>query len=312
MPLASPVTFTPVPFVRKASDADNRSTAEIAALYLQDQIALSPRWRGVFGVRFDRFEVELDDHRNGGRLTNTDHLISPRAGLIYSPLESLSLYASYTMTYQPRAGDQLGSLTAANRALDPEEFRNVELGVKWDPSPELSATAAIYRLERTNVAVTDPSDPARLLLIDGQHAHGVELTLAGRIARNWRLIGGYAYEDGEYDSTQSAAIRAGNRIAQLPQHTFSLWNRYDFDAPWGAGLGLVGASALYAGADNTVTLPGFVRVDAAVYCELTSALRVQLNVENLLDREYFASAHSNDNIMPGSPRAVRASLSLDF
>ena len=70
--------------------------------------------------------------------------------------------------------------------------------------------------------------------------------------------------------------------------------------------------ALYAGADNTVTLPGFARVDAAVYYELTPDLRVQLNIENLFDRRYFASAHSNNNIMPGSPRALRVSLSANY
>jgi len=312
VPLASPVTFAPVRFAQSATDADNRSTANVAALYVQDQIELSKHWQAIAGVRFDRFEVELDNHRNATRLSNTDHLVSPRVGLIYKPIEPVSVYASYTVAYQPRSGDQLGSLTAANRSLDPEEFRNVEVGAKWDVSSHLSATAAVYRLERTNVAVTDPNDPTRSLLVDGQHAQGVELTLAGRLAPNWRVIGGYAYQDGEYDSDQSSAIRQGNRIAQLPRHSFSLWNRYDIDAKWGAGLGVVASSALYAGADNAVTLPGFARVDAAVYYEVTPDVRVQLNVENLFDREYYASAHSNNNIMPGSPRALRLSVSANY
>ncbi|MCD6681376.1 MAG: TonB-dependent siderophore receptor [Burkholderiaceae bacterium] len=312
VPLSSPVTFAPVRFAPSATDADNRSTANVAALYVQDQIELSKQWQAIAGVRFDRFEVELDNHRDASRLSNTDHLVSPRVGLIYKPIEPVSIYASYTVAYQPRSGDQLGSLTAANRSLDPEEFRNVELGAKWDVSSRLSATAAVYRLERTNVAVTDPNDPTRSLLVDGQHAQGVEITLAGRLAPNWRVIGGYAYQDGEYDSTQSSAIRQGNRIAQLPRHSVSLWNRYDFDAKWGAGLGVVASSALFAGADNSVTLPGFARVDAAVYYELTPDLRMQLNVENLFDSEYYASAHSNNNIMPGSPRALRVSLSANY
>jgi len=312
VPIASPVTFAAVPFIRKATDADNRSTANVAALYVQDQIELSKHWQAIAGLRFDRFEVELDDRRDASSLSNTDHLVSPRVGLIYKPIEPLSLYASYTVAYQPRSGAQLGSLTAANRSLDPEEFRNVEVGAKWDLSSQLSATAAIYRLERTNVAVTDPNDPTRSLLVDGQHAQGVELTLAGRLAPNWRVIGGYAYQDGEYDSTQSSTIRKGNRLAQLPRHSFSLWNRYDFDAKWGAGLGVIASSALYAGADNAVTLPGFARVDAALYYEVSRDVRVQLNVENLFDRAYYASAHSNNNIMPGSPRALRVSLSANY
>ncbi len=312
VPLASPTTFAPVQFAQRPTDADNRSTANVAALYVQDQIELSANWQAIAGVRFDRFDVELDDRRDGSTFSNTDHLVSPRAGLVYKPSEPWSIYASYTVAYQPRAGDQLGSLNADNRSLDPEEFRNVELGVKWDVRPDLSATAAIYRLDRTNVAVVDPNDPTRSILVDGQHAKGLELTLAGTIAPGWRMIGGYAYQDGEYESTQSSTIRAGARLAQLPRHTFSLWNRYDFDAKWGAGLGVIAASSQYASADNAVTLPGFARVDAALFYEVTPDVRMQLNVENLFDREYFASAHSNNNIMPGAPRAVRVSVSANY
>lgn len=312
VPLASPVTFAPVLFAQRPTDANNRSTANIAALYVQDQVELSSNWQAIAGVRFDRFDVELDDHRDGSTLSNTDHLVSPRAGLVYKPSEPWSIYASYTVAYQPRAGDQLGSLNAENRSLDPEEFRNLEFGVKWDITSRLAATAAIYQLDRKNVAVTDPNDPTRSILVDGQQAQGVEISLAGAITPAWRMIAGYAYQDGEYESTQSSTIRAGARIAQLPRHTFALWNRYDFDPKWGAGLGVIAASSQYASADNSVTLPGFARVDAALFYEVTPDVRVQLNVENLFDREYFASAHNNNNIMPGSPRAVRVSVSANY
>ncbi len=312
VPLASPVTYAPVRFAPSASDADNRSTAKIAALYVQDQVELSPQWQAIAGVRFDRFEVELDDHRNDGALSNTDHLVSPRAGIVYKPRDAISIYASYSVAFQPRAGEQLGSLTESNRALDPEEFRNVELGMKWDLRRNLSATAAIYRLERTNVAITDAADPTRSVLVDGQRAKGLELSLAGKLAPQWRLIGGYAYQDGEYTSTQSATIVRGARLAQLPRHTFSLWNRYDIDAKWGAGLGVVASSSFFPSADNAVTVPGFARVDAAIHYAVTPDVRLQLNVENLFDREYFASAHSNNNIMPGSPRALRVSVNASY
>ena len=59
-------------------------------------------------------------------------------------------------------------------------------------------------------------------------------------------------------------------------------------------------------------IPGFNRLDAAVFCRVNDRLRAQLNVENLLDREYFASAHNNNNITPGSPLAVRLSVSTRF
>ncbi len=238
--------------------------------------------------------------------------VSPRAGLVYKPIEPVSIYASYSVAYVPRAGDQLSSLNATNRTLDPEAFRNVELGVKWDLERNLVATAALYRLERTNVAVADPSDPTRSILVDGQRTRGLELSLAGSLSPAWRVIGGYAYQDGEITRTQSATVLAGARLAHVPRHTFSMWNRYDFDEKWGAGMGFVASSGIHASVDNRVRLPGFARIDAALFYEVSPLVHLQLNVENLFDRSYFASAHSNNNIMPGSPRAIRVSVSARY
>jgi catecholate siderophore receptor len=66
---------------------------------------------------------------------------------------------------------------------------------------------------------------------------------------------------------------------------------------------------MYAAVDNTVTIPGFTRLDAALFLALPSYLRAQVNVENLLDTSYYASAQGNNNIMPGAPRTIRLSLS---
>lgn len=312
VPLASPLTGLPVTFRQSASDADNHGTANILALYLQDQIEFSPHWQAIVGLRHERFGMDFRNNRNGSTISTTDKLLSPRLGLVYKPVQPLSFYASYSIAYVPRAGDQLSSLTLSNRALDPEKFRNLELGAKWDIHRKLAATAAIYQLDRSNVAVPDPNDPTQSILVDGQRVKGLELGLAGSITPSWRLIGGYAWQDGHITRTQSATVQAGNRLASVPRHSFSLWNRYDFDASWGAGLGVIYQSDMFAAADNAVTLPGFTRVDAAVYYALNRTLQLQLNLENLFDRRYYASAHSNNNIMPGSPRAIRVEMNLRF
>lgn len=98
----------------------------------------------------------------------------------------------------------------------------------------------------------------------------------------------------------------------MPRHSFSLWSRYDLNAQWGAGLGIIHRGAIFASADNRVSLPGFVRLDAAVFFKLNSSVRLQLNVENLLDRKYYSLAHSNNNITPGSPLAVRVGTDIRF
>lgn len=312
VPVANPRTTLPVTFLPSAADANNHGVATTVAAYVQDQMRLLPQLQAVAGVRFERFAVDFLNNRTAVRLNSTDTLVSPRAGLLFKPADALSFYASYTISYVPRAGEQLSSLSLTNRSLDPEEFNNYEVGVKWDARPDLSFTAATYRLDRSNVVITDPTDPTRSLLVDGQRATGVELGVTGRLTKSWSIAGSYAYQDGEIKATQSATIVAGARLAQLPRHTLSLWNRYDLNRRLGAGIGAIYRDEIYTSTDNTVKLPGFVRFDAALFYRFNDRLRAQLNVENFLDRDYYASAHSNNNITPGSPRAFRVSVTTAF
>jgi catecholate siderophore receptor len=125
-------------------------------------------------------------------------------------------------------------------------------------------------------------------------------------------MGGYAYQDAVLTADQSATVRSGAKLAMVPKHTFSLWSRYDFSAPLAAALGVVYRDSLYTSTSNTMMLPSFTRVDGAVFYRFSKQYRVQLNVENLFDKKYWASAHNDNNITPGAPRSVKLSLFASF
>ena len=312
VPISNPTTSLPVEFRQSASDADNHGVANIAALYVQDQIVLTPRLQAIAGIRYDRFQVDFRNNRNGATFESNDGLVSPRLGLVYKPIEPVSLYASYSLSYLPRAGEQLSSLNLSNQSLDPEEFRNYEIGAKWDFAKRLELAASVYRLDRGNVAVPDPVNPAVSTLVDGQRSEGFELSAAGNLTSAWSIVGAYAYQDGEILQSLSSTARAGARLAQLPRHSASLWNKLDLSSAWGVGLGVIYRDAVFTSTDNSVTLPAFTRVDAALYYIFSQRLRAQVNVENLFDTEYYAYAHNNTNITPGSPRALRVSWTARF
>lgn len=312
VPLTEPTTSLPVDFRPAGTDTDNHGVATGAAFYAQDQIALSSRVDAIVGVRYDRFHVALLDNRTGTELASDDGLLSPRLALIHKPFRRVSLYATYTRSYLPRAGEQLASLSPNNQALDPETFRNYEVGVKWEVTPLLSLTTAVYRLDHGNVVVRDPLDPTVSHLVDAERSTGLETELSGMLSERWSIHGGYAYQKGEITRSLSAAVLGGARLGQVPEHSFSLWSRYELSSMWGAGLGLISRSDSFVATDNTVVLPGFTRVDAAVFFTPVRRLRAQLNVENLFDEHYFASAHNNNNILPGSPRALRVAVTTRF
>jgi catecholate siderophore receptor len=304
----APTVSRPVTFRQSATDADNRVTTTVASVFAQDQVALTRHLQAIVGVRYERVGIRFRNDRNGDVLERDDAMLSPRAGLVLKPAEPVSLYGSYSLSFLPSAGDQFSSLTATTSTLEPERFTNRELGAKWDVRPDLALSAAVFRLDRTNTSATDPTDPTRTVQTGSQRTRGWELGLTGNVTGAWQVAGGYASQRAEITSATSAA-KAGTTVPLVPRHQVSLWNRYQLRPALGLGLGVVHQADMFAAIDNTVTLPGFTRVDAAAFFALTSQVRAQVNVENLLDRRYYGTSHGNNNIMPGAPRTVRVSLS---
>jgi catecholate siderophore receptor len=311
VPLADPSTTLPVTYRQSATDANNRVRTHVGAAYVQDQAEISRFVQVIGGVRFDRFDLQFDNNRNGEALRRVDHLVSPRAGVVLKPFASASIYSSVTRSYLPSSGDQFASLTAITQQMKPEQFTNYEIGAKWDATPDLALTTALYRLDRTNTRANDPNDPTRIVQTGSQRTDGYEFGINGTITGAWKIAGGYAHQDAFVTSATTAA-RAGAQVAQVPRHTFSLWNTYQLLPRVGAGLGIIHRADMFAAIDDAVVLPGYTRADAAAFFSLSDRTRLQVNVENLFDRVYFVNADSNTNISPGSPRTVRVALSAGF
>lgn len=313
VPLTDSVSRVPLSFRRRATDPDNASEVHVVAAYWQDQLRLSPRWQATVGLRHDRIRVDVDDHQLGQRLRSQDRLWSPRIGLLHQPTAALSIYANYSLGYALRAGDQLNVLSPGTQSLSPERFQNWEGGVKWAPSTGLDLSAALYQLDRQNVAVADPSAPTQaLLLVDGQRTRGLELGAAGRVGAGWQVMAAYTLQRSRVRASLSPLAPAGATMPHVPRHNLSIWSRWTLTPQWSAGLGVQARSSQFTSTDDTVRLPGHARLDAALYYAPAPAWRWQLNVENLLDRRYYAFAHSNNNITPGSPLGVRLGLQLKF
>lgn len=311
LPLANPTIFIPSTFRPNATDANNHLETNLGALYIQDQIEVNRFVQVVAGLRLDRFDLRYRNNRNQEQLRRQDHLVSPRLGLVLKPISRISLYGNYSVSYLPSSGDQFASLTTITQQVKPEKFENYEGGFKWDLTRALSVSAALFRLNRTNTRAIDPNDPTRIIQTGSQRTNGFEFTLQGNLTRKWRVAGGYSYQDA-FVTSATISARAGAQVGQVPHHNFSLWNNYQLLPRLGMGLGLVNRSDMFAAIDNTVVVPSYTRADAAVFYSLTERLRLQANVENLTDRRYFVNAHSNTNITPGFPRAVRIGLTARF
>lgn len=303
---------TPTSYRANGTDADNNVKAELAAVYVQDQIALSREWKLLAGLRYDYFKTIFDDRRTTTPaidLTTTDKAWSPRLGLIWGPSTASTYYASYSQSFLPSA--ETLSLAANTAGLDPEKAKNYEVGARWDLQPKLTLSAALFRLDRDNVRNADGA--GGIVLTGQQRTQGIELGLQGEVTRHWQVYAGYAHLDSRISKATTAAGNLGHRPQLVPENTLSVWNRFDIGNGLGAGLGVVAQGSSFTNADNVVQLPGFARADAALYYTLAGGkTRLALNVENIFDKKYFPTADGNNNISPGAPRNARLTLNTSF
>lgn len=306
--LSNPVLPTVV-FATPARDVQSR--VRTASIYAQDQIGLGRFFDVILGLRFDRFDISGTDFlptpdREFGRV---DEVISPRVGLVWKPIEDASVYASYSRSFLPRSGEQFATLTPTTQNLEPEEFENLELGAKWRLTPGLSLNAAVFQLRRSNATTPDPANPTTTINVGETRTTGLELGVVGKVTDRWALSGGYAWQDAHLSGNEAV------ELAQVPEHSLAVWSRHDITDRLGLGVGVIRQSAQWAAirtSPTTTRLPGFTRVDAAVFFELTPRADLQLNVENLLDEGYWADAHNNNNLSPGAPRNIRLAVSTRF
>ena len=150
-------------------------------------------------------------------------------------------------------------------------------------------------------------------LLSGSHKiQGFETELKGYVTTQWQTSLGYAYTDARITSNTSATVVAGNRVQLVPLHQYSWWNKYQFTPMWAASVGVIYFSESFASSDDTVKLPGFFRVDAGIFATINERWRAQLNVENVFNKGYWASADGNNNLSPGQPRTFRLSAIAKF
>ena len=285
--------------------SDNHTEVESQGLYVQDQIRLNDQWQVLAGLRHDRFEVDTTSNLKSISQTRNSHGTSPRFGVVWTPLENHAFYASWTKTFSPVGGGLIGITPGASgntNDLSPELTKQKEIGVKSDWLNErLSTTLAVYELALYNRRTKDPENPEITLLSGLQRSRGIELTASGKLGGNWYMRGGVGVQDATVVKDNNGF--EGKRINGVAKRNGSLFLTWKPEMGWYAETGLTLVGQRYADNQNTVVLPGYGRWDAlAGYRE--KDWEVSGALTNLTDRDYYASATSGSQIMPGEPRSL--------
>ncbi|GGX60385.1 ligand-gated channel [Litorimonas cladophorae] len=295
------------------SNASRNRASDVTTFsaYAQNQIDLTDQFKLILGGRYDSFDIAVNDLQANAEFSRKDEEISPRLGAIYKPAENVSIYASYSESFLPRSGDQFLTLDLDSESTRPQSFENREIGAKWDLHSGLSLTGAVFQLDRESYTSVDPENSEQVIVIEGSKTEGAEIQLSGKFTNKWTVNTGYTYLDGRVDRVDGSGT-SGNRTRQTPKHTFSLWSQYEINDQIGIGAGATHQGSFFVREDNSVEVPAFIRFDASAYYEVSDDLRLQVNIENLLDTDYFPDAHSNDNISTGAPLNARFSIRQAF
>lgn len=304
----------------------NTFKASDVGLYAQDTIELTPQWKLVAGLRFDRFK---GSYRNAsGALTSerTDNLWSPRVGLLFQPDAASSYYVSYGTSYNT-SGDtyqyaiNINDGTQRTANTPPEKSRNFEIGAKWDLYERrvLLGVAAFYS-EKYNERNTDPDTTATQELLSGKrHAAGLELNLAGQINPRWDVFFNHTWIPSAKIDRSNVALNAngtgaqvqGDRPGLTPRHSGSLWTTYRVLPKLRVGAGLNYRGEQSPEGARHVTAASFVTADAMAEYTFNDMWSAKLNVTNLTDKLYADSLYRGF-YAPGEPRRVSLTFKAMF
>lgn len=314
--------------VNKTTSGYTETKLTDKALYLFDSIALHEQWDLNLGLRYDKIEGRANGytgtHVKTSSLSSTDEKLSARTGLVYKPTENGRFYVAWGNSFNPSAENLAsngGGLSAATENLAPEKNETWELGTKWELlDKRVELDAALFRVEKTNARETMSDGSTQLA--GKQRVQGFELGVTGRVTELWDVFANYTFLDSETldaANTPAGNDRKGQALGNTPPHSFNLWTTYELPAGWSVGYGARYASKRNVTSSTTAKLDAFWVHNAMVGYQVNDDLELQLNVNNLFNKDYVervrqqnGNAARSSAIEYGDARSAIVSATYSF
>ncbi|MDB6095115.1 MAG: ferrichrome-iron receptor [Verrucomicrobia bacterium] len=292
------------------------------AQYFSDQIKFGKQWQLQLGLRHEKYDMKYTDFAlKNGKYINPGAVAhnsasTPSAGVVYQPRDNMSVYASYATSFKPSIPQ---AVDGYGQPFSPEKANQVEVGAKLGfDNNKFNVLLSVFDITRDNVSEAIPTlfdaNGVQLYRQQSEVSRGTELSLNYQPVPHVQMQVGYIYDD-TYVSASANPAEVGARLDNAPRHSFNFWGRYNVPAGALRGLG-VGLGVIYVGDRNGIlindpahamTIPSNTRMDFAVYYRW-KRYDFAINVNNVTDLSYIASANANTDVVPGDPRKITASL----
>jgi len=276
------------------------------SVYGQDQIDLTAQWKLLLGVRYDSYDQSVLNRNSSKTVEQSLSATSPRAGLVYQPSKSVSLYATASKSFRPNSG-----VSRDFASFPAEKGKSGEVGAKFDSADgKITSTLAIYKISKNNVLTPDPVDPNNFSVAAGEvQSKGVEFDLGGEIAAGLRLSAAYAFTDAKVTQDNNAFL-VGRQLANVPRQSANLMLVQAFkfggnSATAGVGLNYIGeregAVAPVVAADD-FKLPAYTTVKLLGSYSIGKSWKFSLDIDNVFDKTFYSSSYSQVWVFPGNGR----------
>ena len=284
-------------------------------IYLQDKVDLLDNLILLAGLRYDTFDQTTTNNLDDTEVSQDSNAVTPRLGIVYQPTKAISLYSSYSQSFNPTPF--LYNRSADGSLLEPESGEGFEMGIKGEIVPNrLAATFAYFNIDKENVVTEDGFNPFAAVVIDEQQSQGIEFDLIGEIQPGWNVLASYAYIDSEITEDDNADF-VGSRFPNIPEHSAGLWTTYEIQQGnlkgLGAGIGLNYVGARQGGLPNSFEVDDYFLTNTAFFYNRQN-WQLRLNFNNLFDVDFVETVNTSSarNIDPGRPFEVRGSVAVQF
>jgi catecholate siderophore receptor len=314
--LYDPNPYTPYAGPVRRNGTSNEAIAESMAFYLFDTFKVGQKWEIPTGLRWESYGVRFTSSTVGTstpvKFDRTDRMLSGRAGLVFKPTDTGSIYAGYGTSFNPSAEGLTSGFNAALALLDPEESKSYEVGTKWDLiRRRLAGSLAFFRTEKTNARTpgVNPGDTPTVLQ-GKQRVDGVEIGASGNLTRNWQLFSGATFMTSEVLESNTPA-EVGKEIINTPNSSYSIWTTYQFPTKLEIGGGVQYVSSRYGNATNTRQVGSYTTYDAMASYPINDRATLRLNVNNISNEEYYDSL-GGGHVIPGAGRSATLTTDIKF
>ena len=301
-------------FTAATSNENTPSKYYVNGVYVQDQIKWN-KFQLLLALRKEYY-VDLINAGESDEQKVEQSALLPRAGLVFTPIAPLSIYGTYTESYQPQGASTVGNVAVYGGPFDPLQGKMIEGGVKMELfEKRLAINIAAYRIEEKNILINanDSANPDLLRQVGEQRSTGIETDIYGSVNANLSILANFSYNKAIITESDIAA-EVGTLMPNAPRSQGNIWAKYVFTGREVKGLGIAIGSN-YVTKRNTLNqalqLPGYTLVNAALSYTVKK-FKMAVNFNNIFDKTHWIGGYDFNRLFPGTPRNYMTSIGYMF